>query len=42
MGATGRRFSTYMEALAGMGSVVKPLKPRVKVPVMALQLIPWT
>lgn len=32
----------YMEALAGIGSVVKPLKPRVKVPVMARQLMPWT
>lgn len=35
-------MATYREAFAGMGSVVKPLKPSVKVPVVARQLIPWT
>lgn len=33
---------TYMDTSAGIGSVVKPLNPRVKVPVAALQLMAWT
>lgn len=33
---------TYIDTSAGMGSVVKPLNPRVNVPVAALQLMAWT
>lgn len=46
IGARGRgripATRAYMDASAGMGSVVKPLNPRVNVPVAALQLMAWT